>query len=187
MSSLYFSFWFCTLILLTFSSHSHICTKRCNCCCCSLNNPASGSTERCVCFVFCFSSKPYIGFGQNKSAWHEQTEDTINHVSSLEPCSLKAKFKFVRSGICALAERAGERCFTPVLTYLAVLHPKDSMSLWKQLFPTFSSSHSACTALVFHALFKLSSQAWSKRSIRSRNSFILEFWEGLWEVFCIKL
>lgn len=27
----------------------------------------------------------------------------------------------------------------------------------------------------------------SKRSIRSRNSSTLEFWEGLWEVFCIKL
>lgn len=157
-------------------SHSCICTKRCDCYCCSpLKNPSSGSTERHICFVFCFGRKPYIGFGQNKGAWHEQTADITNLVSSLGPFSLKAKFKFMRSDICTLAECAGGRCFAPVLTCLAVLHPKDSMSLWKQLLPTLPSSHTACTAVVFHVLFKLSSQAWSKRSIRSRNSSILEF------------
>lgn len=162
MNSLYFSFWFCILIFLAFFSHSHICTKRCDCCCCSIpKNPASGSTERHVCFVFRFGSKPYISFGQNKSAWHEQTEDTTNHVSSLGPCSLKATFKFMRSDTCAFAEY-----FAPGLTCLAALHLKDCVSLWKQLLPILPSSHSVYTAVVFHVLFKHSSQAWSVQKKR---------------------
>lgn len=100
--------WFCTLILLALFFHSHIYTKRC--CCSPLQNSASGSTERHVHCVFCFDSKPYIGFGQNKVAWHEQTENTTNHVSSLGPCSLKDKFKFMRSDICAFAGFAGRKC-----------------------------------------------------------------------------